>query len=56
LPPSLFIKISRRLLINHTQIKQIAPLDRENTQVFLNGIAEPLLLSRIELRRLKGVL
>jgi two-component system LytT family response regulator len=56
LPSSLFMKISRRLLINHTQIKQIAPIDRENTQVYLNGIAEPLLLSRIEIRRLKGVL
>jgi two-component system LytT family response regulator len=56
LPAALFSKISRRFLINRRQIKQIAPLDRENTHVFLNGIGEPLLLSRIELRRLKGVL
>ena len=56
LPSSLFHKISRRLLINCKQIKHIARLDRENSQVFLNGIAEPLLLSRIELRRLKAVL
>jgi len=56
LASSLFHKISRRLLINCKQIKHIARLDRENSQVFLNGIAEPLLLSRIELRRLKAVL
>lgn len=56
LPPSLFCKVSRRLLINRTQVRQIAPLNRENTQVFLNGIEESLLLSRIEIRRLKGVL
>jgi len=56
LPSSLFHKISRRLLINCKQIKHIARLDRENSQVFLNGIAEPLLLSRIELRRLKAFL
>jgi two-component system LytT family response regulator len=56
LPAALFSKISRRLLVNRRQIKQIVPLDRENAHVFLNGIAEPLLLSRIELRRLKAVL
>ena len=56
LPPSLFCKISRRLLINRKQVKRIAPLNRENTQVFLNGIEESLLLSRIEIRRLKAVL
>jgi two-component system LytT family response regulator len=56
LPPSLFCKISRRLLINRKQVNRIAPVNRENTQVFLNGIEESLLLSRIEIRRLKGVL
>ena len=56
LPPSLFIRISRRLLVNRRQIQQIVPLSREKTQVFLKGITEPLLLSRIELRRLKTVL
>ncbi|MEY3897040.1 MAG: hypothetical protein RLZZ214_2561 [Verrucomicrobiota bacterium] len=56
LPPSLFSKISRRLLINRKQVRRIAPLNRENTRVFLNGIEESLLLSRIEIRRLKVVL
>lgn len=56
LPSSLFYKISRRLIVNRKQVKQIVILNRENTQVFLNGIDEPLLLSRIEVRRLKHIL
>jgi len=56
LPSSLFCKISRRLLINRKQVRQITQLNRENTQVFLKGIEESLLLSRIEIRRLKVVL
>jgi len=43
-------------LINGKQVRQITPLNRENTQVFLKGIEESLLLSRIEIRRLKLVL
>jgi two-component system LytT family response regulator len=56
LPIALFHKVSRRLLLNCKQVKQITSLDRENTHVFFNGFEEPLLLSRIELRRLKAVL
>ena len=54
LPGELFFRISRRLLVNGTQIQQVSRLDRERTQVFFTDIAEPLTLSRLEFRRLKG--
>jgi len=54
LPVGLFSRISRRLLINCQQIQQVSRLDREKTQVFFIDIAEPLTLSRIEFRRLRG--
>jgi two-component system LytT family response regulator len=54
LPGELFSRISRRLLVNGTQIQQVSRLDRERTQVFFFDIAEPLTLSRLEFRRLKG--
>jgi two-component system LytT family response regulator len=55
LPGTLFFKISHRLLINRGQVQQIKRLDREFSEVFLHGIDEPLLLSRIEVRRLKSM-
>ena len=53
LPVGLFSRISRSLLINCQQIQRVSRLDREKTQVFLNDIAEPLTLSRLEFSRLK---
>ena len=52
LPGELFFRISRRLLVNGTQIQQVSRLDRERTQVFFTDIAEPLTLSRLEFQRL----
>jgi DNA-binding LytR/AlgR family response regulator len=56
LPGELFFRISRRLLVNGTQIQQVSRLDRERTQVFFFDIAEPLTLSRLEFRRLRSLL
>jgi len=56
LPGTLFFKISRRLLINRAEVQKIKRLDRESSEVFLHGIDEPLLLSRIEVRRLKSLI
>lgn len=55
LPAPPFLKISRRLLLNTQRIKQIVANDRENAEIHLRGMAKPLLLSRIELRRLRTV-
>ena len=54
LPAPPFFKISRRLLLNTGRIKQIVANDRENAEIYLQGMAKPLLLSRIELRRLRS--
>jgi len=54
LPTGIFCRISRSLLVNYQQIQHLSRLDRENTQVFFNDIAEPLTLSRIEFRRLRN--
>jgi two-component system LytT family response regulator len=54
LPAGLFCRVSRSLLINCQQIQQVSRLDRENTHVFFNDIAEPLTLSRIEFRRFRS--
>ena len=56
LPTPPFFKISRRLLLNTERIKKIVALDRESGEIFLQGIEKPLLLSRIELRRLRFTL
>ena len=56
LPGELFFRISRRLLVNGTQIQQVSRLDRERTQVFFNDIAELLTLSRLEFQRLSKLL
>jgi len=53
LPAPPFFKISRRLLLNTQRIKQIVANDRENAEIYLQGMTKPLPLSRIELRRLR---
>ena len=54
LPAPPFFKMSRRLLLNTERIKQIVAHDRESGEIYLQGMAKPLLLSRIELHRLRS--
>jgi two-component system, LytTR family, response regulator len=54
LPAGLFCRISRSLLVNCQQIQKVSRLGRETTQVLFFDIEEPLTLSRIEFRRLRG--
>jgi two-component system LytT family response regulator len=54
LPAPPFFKMSRRLLLNTGRIKEIVAHDRESGEIYLQGMAKPLLLSRIELRRLRS--
>ena len=54
LPAPPFFKISRGLLLNTRRIKEIVAHDRESGEIYLQGMAKPLLLSRIELRRLRS--
>jgi len=54
LPAPPFLKISRRLLLNTERIQQIVASDRESAEIQLRGMEKPLLISRIELRRLRA--
>ena len=54
LPAPPFFKMSRRLLLNTGRIKEIVAHDRESGEIYLQGMVKPLLLSRIELRRLRS--
>jgi len=54
LPTPPFCKTSRRLLLNTQRIMKIVANDRESAEVHLQGIEKPLLISRIELRRLRA--
>jgi two-component system LytT family response regulator len=53
LPSPPFFKMSRRLLLNTQCIKEIVARDRESAEIHFQGMQKPLLLSRIELRRLR---
>jgi two-component system LytT family response regulator len=55
LPAPPFFKMSRRLLLNTQRIRQIVANDRESAEIHLQGMEKPLLLSRIELRRLRSI-
>jgi two-component system LytT family response regulator len=54
LPSPPFLKISRRLLLNTQRIKQIVANDRESAEIHIEGVESPIILSRIELRRLRS--
>lgn len=48
LPEGLFIKASRSLLLNPKSIAQIIARNRNETEFYLHGRTDPLLLSRLE--------
>jgi two-component system LytT family response regulator len=54
LPSPPFLKISRRLLLNTERIKEIVSPDRERAEIQIEGAQKPLLISRVELRRLRS--
>ena len=56
LPSPPFLKISRRLMLNTQRIKEIASNDRESAKIHIEGVASPLGVSRIELRRLRSAM
>jgi len=53
LPAPPFFKVSRSLLVNIDRIKEIVSRDRESGEIHFQGMEKPLILSRIELRRLR---
>ena len=53
LPALTFHKISRRLLLNMRRIQGLVVQDRENAAIHCAGRQETLLVSRVELRRIR---
>jgi two-component system LytT family response regulator len=54
LPSPPFFKISRRLLLNIERIREIVMCESKSGEVHFRGMEKPLLLSRIELSRLRS--
>jgi len=55
LPSPPFFKISRRLLLNIQRIREIVMCESKSGEVHFRGMEKPLLLSRIEVSRLRSV-
>ena len=56
LPESLFLRVSRGLMLNKKQMLKTVTLDRNRGEVYLSGIAEPVTISRLEGHRLRKAL
>jgi two-component system LytT family response regulator len=54
LPSPPFFKISRRLLLNIQRIREIVMCESKSGEVHFRGMEKPLLLSRIEVSRLRS--
>ena len=55
LPAPPFLKISRRLLLNAPRIRTIVANDRGGGEVQIDGVENPLPVSRVELRRIRQI-
>jgi two-component system LytT family response regulator len=53
LPPEMFMRVSKSLLVNFLSITSINVETRERSQLLLSGIDKPLMLSRLENQRLR---
>ena len=56
LPSPPFLKVSRRLILNTLLIDQVVSLERERSVLRLKGSQTSLVISRIEVRRIREVL
>lgn len=53
LPTEFFVRVSRGLLINRSLVTGVEAIDRNRSQVFLEGCQNPLAISRLETSRLR---
>jgi two-component system LytT family response regulator len=53
LPTDLFVRLSRGLLVNRSLIAGLTAIDRNQSQLFLRGYPQPLVISRLEASRLR---
>jgi two-component system LytT family response regulator len=53
LPPEMFMRVSKSLLVNFLSITSINVETRERSQLILSGLDHPLIISRLENQRLR---
>jgi DNA-binding LytR/AlgR family response regulator len=53
LPKSLFLRVSRGLMLNKKKMIKTVTQDRNRGEVHLSGITAPLIISRLEMKRIK---
>jgi len=53
LPEGLFFKASRSMLVNRRCIRELQACSRDRTHLFLAGLSEPIVLSRLESLRVR---
>ena len=51
LPAEIFLRVSRRLLVNLTHVVRLEAVTKESAQLFLDGRSLPIELSRLEAAR-----
>ena len=56
LPSPPFLRLGRSLIINRDRLRKIDALSRDNVQVTLDGVSEPLVLGRTAAARLREAL
>lgn len=53
LPAELFVRLSRALLVNRRLVVGLTSIDRNRSELFLEGFQKPLVISRLEAARLR---
>lgn len=56
LPPCTFLRVSRRLILNKRRIDCVKAVNRDEFQVHLQGEPDPILVSRLEMSRMRAFL
>jgi DNA-binding LytR/AlgR family response regulator len=56
LPPCTFVRASRSLILNKRRIECVKALSREEFEVHVQGAPDPILVSRLEMSRMRAVL
>lgn len=56
LPPCTFLRVSRSLILNKQRIECVKSVNRDEFEVHIQGAPDPILISRLEMSRMRAVL
>ncbi len=56
LPNSMFVRLSRSLIVNMEQVVNLKVHSRDLADLFMKGVSKPLLLRRVALQKLRSVM